>query len=504
MINILVVDDERMIRLGIKTMLERRFMDFKIYLASEGVEALEVLRSNQINIVITDIKMPRMDGIQLIEEMQQMETTPLVVILSGYDDFSYAKQAIKYKVMDYLLKPVDRNELFQIMNSAKEKLDADLAMTKDMDDYRNNQLNYMLLNPMIKEEETEKIVNKLKLDDYLEGYYVGIFHFKGAKTRLVKEEFFQHIEKQIHHFDELAYCFIDSNRWLVVLTENVDVFHHVLEECNSQPVCPLSVAISEKNKEKRKIKEAYEQASEALAYKFIFPNQQVFFYQEIEDKKEDFIMEEQLFQKIYNMLGTDRQNEIKSTLLDVFNIEELKNYKLTYVHALSDAINTIIFDQAFNELGKESIEIFKLYDQVGDISNFYSIHEYFYAVENLTMHLHEYIKEMKIVYSEDRIMEKAIAFIHENAHKDLNMAVVSNHISLNYSYFSHTFKEYTGENFVDYLKKVRIEKAKGLLSNIDNKIFEVSELVGFKNPKQFSRVFRELEGISPKEFREKL
>ncbi|GGM28849.1 hypothetical protein GCM10011351_13580 [Paraliobacillus quinghaiensis] len=503
MITILVVDDERMIRLGIKAMLERRY-NFDILVASDGVEALELLKVSDINIVITDIKMPRMDGIKLIEQMQLMEKTPLVIIVSGYDDFSYAKQAIKYQVMDYILKPVDRNELFNIIDRTKEKIDAELALPKDMDEYRNNQLSYMLLNPRINEEEVEEIFQNLQLYNYPNGFYVGVFHFRDEKGVIQKKELASQFKKTMTDNNDHTFFFLDSDEKLTVLSEDVGIFYQVLEEYNLDTHCPLIVAISKRHTVTRKFKEAYEQAKEALAYKFIYPNQNVFTFEEVDKKMENIDVEEKSLQKIYNMLGTDRNNEIRSTLLNVFNIEELKNYKLTYVYALSDAINKIIFDQAFRELGKESVEIFQQYDEVGDINNFESINDYFYAVEYLTMHLHEFIKEMKLVYSEGSIMEKAIDFIHENAHKDLNMAVVSNHISLNYSYFSHTFKEYTGENFVDYLKKVRIEKAKKLLSDYDNKIFEVSELVGFKNPKQFSRVFRDIEGVSPKEFREKL
>lgn len=503
MITILVVDDERMIRLGIKAMLERRFTDFDVLVASDGVDALEVLKVTDVNIVITDIKMPRMDGIKLIEQMQQTEKTPLFIILSGYDDFSYAKKAIKYQVMDYILKPVNRNELFNIIDRAKEKIDAELALTKDMDEYRNNQLSYMLINPRIKEEEVKEIFQNLILYNYPNGFYVGIFHFKNENEIIQNKELVRDFKKRMTGNNDHTFFFLDGGGKLTVLSEEIGVFYQVLEEYNSNTHCALSVAISKKHTVTRKFKEAYEQANEALAYKFFYPNQNVFTFEQVEKKKAEIELEEKSLQKIYNMLGTDRNNEIRSTLLNVFNIEELKNYKLTYVYALSDAINKIIFDQAFRHLGKESIEIFQQYDKVGDINNFESINDYFYAVEYLTMHLHEFIKEMKIVYSEGS-MEKAKAFIHENAHKDLNMAVVSNHISLNYSYFSHTFKEYTGENFVDYLKKVRIKKSKKLLSDFDNKIFEVSELVGFKSPKQFSRVFRDIEGVSPKEFRERL
>ncbi|MGP4070863.1 response regulator transcription factor [Halobacillus sp. B29] len=504
MIKILVVDDERMIRLGIKAMLERKFAECDIQVASDGIEALDICKANEVDIVITDIKMPRMDGIQLIEHLQDMESKPLIIILSGYDDFTYTKQAIKFQVMDYLLKPVVRNELFNVITSAKDKLDERTALQNEKHEYLTNQLNYMLLNPTINEERVEEIVQNLQLHPYSDGFYAGIFHFKGKKRTLVKNELFHLIRKQIRHVDDHSLCFIDMNGNLVVFTENIEGIYLAAKD-DSEAASHLCVAISQKESLMGKLKEAYKQANEALAYTFLFPNQLIFTYEQVKAKKESSIRkEEQVLQRIFNMLGTDRQNEIRSSILELFNIEALKNYTIAYMEALSKAINRILFDQVFNQIGIESIEILKLYDKVGDMSNFDNIYDYFHAVEELTMHLHKYLKDMKTVYTGDNVMEKAIAFIHQNAHKDLNMAVVSNHISLNYTYFSHLFKEYTGENFVDYIKKVRIQKAKDLLTNRDNKIFEVSEAVGFSNSKQFSRVFRDIEGISPKEYREKL
>jgi len=101
-------------------------------------------------------------------------------------------------------------------------------------------------------------------------------------------------------------------------------------------------------------------------------------------------------------------------------------------------------------------------------------------------------------------MKEAVAYIESHYHRPLNMAIVSNHVSLNYSYFSEAFKAYTGENFVTYLKKVRIRKAKELLEGGSSKLSEISNAVGFENTRHFSRVFKELEGVSPQEYRDKL
>ena len=101
----------------------------------------------------------------------------------------------------------------------------------------------------------------------------------------------------------------------------------------------------------------------------------------------------------------------------------------------------------------------------------------------------------------DRKMKQAIAYIKENYNSDINMAVVSNYISMNYSLFSFTFKQYTGQNFVNFLKEIRIEEAKKMLAETDMKVIEISQCVGYDNEKHFMKLFKSTCGVSPTEYR---
>ncbi|MGV2805841.1 response regulator, partial [Clostridium perfringens] len=125
--SLMIVDDEKNIRYGLKTMIEREFPDqYKIRLAAQGQDALDSFCEEPAEIVITDIRMPVMDGIRLIEALAGLEETtgvkPVVLILSGYDDFEYAKAAIHYQVKEYLLKPIRRDELFAALRKTEEAL----------------------------------------------------------------------------------------------------------------------------------------------------------------------------------------------------------------------------------------------------------------------------------------------------------------------------------------------------------------------------------------------
>ncbi|MEK3888446.1 response regulator transcription factor [Bacillus sp. FSL K6-3431] len=493
MYKVLIVDDERNIRHGIQAMITRKFpQTFECIVANNGVSALELMQTDEVDILLTDIKMPEMDGIRLVKEIQKLKCKPEVIIISGYDDFEYAKQAIKYQVKDYLLKPINRNELYDTLERILQDVESANDATNDFDEYRANQLNYIFIHPNIIEKEIEAICLKVLLGRFSGGYYVGAMIDNGteklAQIRAITTK---------RKSGEEVLCFSDKNRNMVLITSTASIFTEISLQYEGKD---CAIGVSEKQYYYSKMKKAYEQSIFALKNHFLFTGKTCIQYADLKHKDVDKNVPIDDLKKIANMLGTNRDQEIKTRLLEVLNVGEISTLGIAYMEKLHIAINTIILDSAYSKLGEESIEILKHHDKVGDMYNFENFYDYYYALEQLILLLHEYSKQLKSVYSEQKNMEKAIRYIHENYHKDLNMAVVSNHVSLNYSYFSHMFKEYTGNSFVDYLKKVRVNQSKKLLTSPDLKIFEISYMVGYKNPKQFTRVFRELEGVSPKEY----
>ncbi|MBT2693511.1 response regulator [Bacillus sp. ISL-55] len=500
MYKVLIADDEKNIRLGIQAMIKREYPNFETFIASDGQEALDGVLKNKPDIVITDIKMPRMDGIQLIKELQQQEDiNTSIVILSGYDDFTYAKEAIKHKVKDYLLKPVNRTELFKTLNTIIEELENSQKMTyQHMDDYRASQLNYILLNPNIQQADVEDLYKKMKIDSYPDGYYVGIIQVDGD---IDGEDFLNKINQLIHSSSD-SIPFLDKDGRVTIISSDFEQFSFLKEQLGRDRHLIFTIGISEKAHDIREFKKTYGQAATAIKYHFLYPRRQTILYENVKEKPEVDSLPADLINKISNMLGTEREKEIKDNLRQVMDFDVIAHSSIDYLENLNEEINETIFKGFFKRLGEESLVTFELLNKIDNIYNFDNFHEYFHALEDLLMRIHEYNKQVKAVYSEQKYMDRAIAYIRENYHKDLNLAVVANYISLNYSYFSHMFKEYIGQNFVDYLKMVRVESAKRLLKETDFKILEISEMVGYKNPKQFARVFRDVEGISPKEYRE--
>lgn len=136
--------------------------------------------------------------------------------------------------------------------------------------------------------------------------------------------------------------------------------------------------------------------------------------------------------------------------------------------------------------------------------SFQTIDEYMEVVTQWIKDFNELISDETDEYRTNLKMKKAIEYIKANYSADLNMAVVSNYISMNYSLFSFTFKQYTGTNFVNYLKDIRVGEAKKLLTETDMKINEISRAVGYEHEKHFMKIFKNITGLTPSQYRNNL
>ncbi|NBD27384.1 response regulator [Paenibacillus glycinis] len=562
---LLIVDDERNIRLGLKAIIERGYPGrYELLFAADGEEALGLIRERAVEIVITDIRMPGMDGLALIGELARCETRPIVMILSGHDDFRYAREAMQHEVKEYLLKPIVRDELFAALQRAERDLARKTALSERLGEMRlyreellASQLNYIFLHPTMEEAEIAERCGKAGWEQLFaargangdpepaidasgeaiagsgapvgdpgaasagsgdpagdpgrangshrasspaeETYYVALLQ---AQLTSGKAETL--IARLAAEPGGERFYFKDKDDRLVILCRRLEPLHRLLAFMNERGLAG-AIGLSERMTGSRQVKHAYAQAREALQYGFLQPSGEpallVFDGKKARLKETPVPLED--IRKLANMLGTGRDKEMKQLLAELLDPKRLAAFDIAYMEEISRQLNELVFDAVFHQYGEESVEILRIYKKVGCIYGFESIHDYYHAAEELLVRLSEYVRSLRSVHAEHREMKKAVSYIHENYHRDLNMATVSNHVSLNYSYFSQTFKEFTGESFVVYLKRVRIRQAKALLEETDVRIYEISERVGFENAKQFNRVFRELEGISAMEYRMK-
>ncbi|MGG6310303.1 response regulator [Paenibacillus macerans] len=519
MTKLLIVDDEKNIRFGLKTMIQREFPgQYELFTAAQGAEALDLYRSAGAEIILTDIRMPVMDGISLIEKISEeppptlQSGRPLIIILSGYEDFQYAKAAIRYQAVDYLLKPIRRDELFAALRKCLDNLAKRSQMAEQLavtESYRQQvqsvRLQELLMQQDLTEDEARGWSAEIGFDQYVRPFSVAVLTYKYEDgTRMKKEDLKSLAQHMFESVDGvLSASLLDREGRVILVGGPQRKFAEMSLLAAERELDGMLIGVSEEGSRLEDLVEGYRQASEALKYTFIYPKTRLIWYKEMPLKLLSCPVPKEGIRKLGNILGTNRVKEIGPLLQEIFRIEHLPEIDIAYLEAVSRHMNEQVLDEVFRVYGEASVEVLKLFRKVGDMSNFRHFHDYFRSLEQLLSDLDEYIKEIRSAHSEHGDMKEAVAYIEKQYHRPLNMAMVSNHVSLNYSYFSEAFKAYTGESFVTYLKKVRIRKAKELIVKGSLKLSEISAAVGFENTRHFSRVFKELEGVSPLEYRDK-
>ena len=515
---LLIVDDERNIREGLKAMIDRAFPGvYRIALAADGAEALARQAETPADIVITDIRMPNMDGLALIralagvrEESPAHDSGPVIIILSGYDDFRYAREAIKYRVKEYLLKPIVRDELFAALRRAEHELEERRRLTERLaatDRYmataKESTLGYLFAGGDIGPEETARRCREAGLGALEPAYYVGVLNGRSDHRAVAISK--EWMRKRAVADGAITVFLEDKEGHLAVVTGDAVLFRDWHDWLQAAGAGPFAIGVSGRGETLGDIRLKYEEAKRAVRHALLIGSSAALIRQEdIANRRLDVPVPVETIRKLANMMGTEREQEMKAALHALFAPEVLERADIGYVEEAVRLLNEMVFDQVFRTYGEASVEIIRLYRKAANPHLFDSIADYLRCVEGLLTGLNEYVRRIRSVHVDHHEMARAVAYIHEHYAKDLNMAMVANHVSLNYSYFSERFKAWTGENFVSYLKKVRVEKAKELLARTDDKVHEIGRKVGFANPKQFNRVFREMEGITALEYRRKV
>ncbi|WP_080832877.1 response regulator [Cohnella massiliensis] len=500
---LLIADDERNIRVGLRAMIERKFPGrYEFAFAENGDEALALLAGDRFELLLTDIRMPVMDGIELLEQMQALEAKPEVVILSGYDDFPYAKAAIRYQAKEYLLKPIVREELFAVLERLEDELrrkgekraDDTLRRTREVSD----QLAYVLLQESADEREIRERLTRAGLG-WLDGEY-AIALVKAAGGETDRQAMLEGLDRLLEGEAEWGRC-QDREGLTAVVARDSAILAKLPEALAAFSPNRPRVGLSSRVSGMGRLRLAYSQARQALKYYVLHAEGGVVAYDRVRALASGCPVPEDAIRKISNLMGTGRLPEMKRLLQQALDIRAISRCEIGLLETIGRKLNEEVFDRVYRSYGEESIEILKLYKNAGHFDHFDSFHDYYRHVEQLTERLDEYVSRVRAAHAERKDMQKAVEYIHEHYRQDVNMAVVSNYVSLNYTYFSQAFKEHTGESFSSYLRKVRLAKAKELLEGTDLKVYEISSQAGFESVKHFTRLFKEAEGVSPLEYR---
>lgn len=467
--SLLIVEDEKLIRQGIKSMVLRSGIPISMVMeCKNGIEALEIIKNQVIDVVITDIRMPKMDGITLVKEINTCKHIPVIIVISGYDDFSYAVELLRYGVRDYLLKPIERGQLTNILAKLEEEFVHTQEKKNTMLTIGYKQLKNLMVNEEMDTKECELLLNQFS-SSFFRGEYV-IF------CTNYKEVF--HSQEEVTFLKE-----VDGQGVFIVDA----VIKDRLLKCE---LGGYYVGCSKIHSGLNQLPIAYKEAKIARYQAFVMDKHCITYYES--NKKEEKYPQQEINQ-IVQMIGTERCEEAIKLMEHI--CFQIKKGELSYTlieHIFSEIKDNIYatYKSAINEN-----------DELKEVLKYDCLSQYMTDSKDWIRRLNSRLLTQFDDYGNKQKIQSAIAYIKENYKKDLNMAVVSNHISMNYSLFSFVFKQYTGCNFVNYLKQIRVEEAKRLLSTTNMKIADISKEVGYDNDKHFMKVFKCYCGVSPTEYR---
>jgi len=526
---VFLVDDEIVVRHGIRDCINWENTDF-IFSgeAADGELALSLIQEIKPDILITDIKMPFMDGLQLSQLVRKNMPWVKIIILSGHDEFCFAREAMRIGVAEYLLKPVTSEDLLETLNKVElqikeekkerenaESIKRQLAQNTPL--LRDRFLNELLLGLIPPAEVIERCAG-LNINIISKYYAVLIVEAQVCGGNPAEEQYdeFKKAEALIDGVLMKNHQVIKFRRILgeVILIfkgecpQSLEAAAHCLAqalklEVEGKASCILGICIGGVRERIKGITQSYREAEEIKNYRCIFGKQKILSTNQIKSHsagKKEFV--DICKNDVNDFLKCGLKSDVTyfvSQYIDNLNRVEMKSLLYIYYIYLDMVLNAARF---VNQLGGEIEQIIpwvlNLENLVAGID---SIEKFAGLAEDTLSRVLEF-RDARVEKKYDGIINKAKEYINNNyfnSHISLN--TVSSFVNVSPSHFSTIFSQETGENFIEYLTKVRVKKAKELLKTTSLKSTEIAYNVGYNDPHYFSYIFKKALGITPKEYR---
>ncbi|MFP4660763.1 MAG: response regulator [Halanaerobiales bacterium] len=378
MYNLLIVEDEKPIREKIINNIDWQGNDYRVFHASNGEEAIAILEKNDIDILVTDIKMPKVNGIELVKKARLDRKDIKVIIISGHAEFEYAQESIRLGVDDYILKPFRSPRLLEVVNKTRNKLKEENRQKEEIVKIRKE------INEYLKKNKLRSTINWLTDDEFFKKQSNLISENK--VFQLLKTGTIQELEKELDKlYIDLDNYSSERQKFLLIMNSIILNIYKTMKE---------------------------------LGYEFV---------------------------DLMRIIDNESLTQI-----DSMNLEEVKRW----------------------------------------------LTELFYRVN--------YLVSFKKDNRNEKLVEQVKKYMSSNFSEGISLNDISKRFNISSGYLSKIFYEQVGENFLDYLNMIRINRAKELLKTTDKKIYEVADDVGFNDSYYFSSWFKKIVGVTPTTYRDNL
>ncbi|MGL1894474.1 MAG: response regulator [Spirochaetaceae bacterium] len=517
-ISVLIVDDEVLARVGIKSLINWEELGCSVIGEAEnGEKALELIRKFRPELILTDINMPLMDGLELIKRVKDEGILSEFIILSSHDNFSYAREAIKLGARDYILKlEMKRDSLKETVKSVmpfilqNRKKQVDTGTTAD--ESLNINIETMLRKVILSEysEDFDKYIEPITSNIYC--IYLRTVSIKGKvyspdEKSALKTPILNLLEDILTDYKNGLVCSIRPMEFVILYSpdlennnlresnlKNKELVSSILETLKNYLNLTGLLGVSGPAENAESVNKLYREAREKIEQYYIYPGGSVLsdfkYSAELKTLTIDYKKDLETFSHRIHQLDFLSASEILSKFIKLFH-NKCKVEKGVLKIICYQIIGSLKL-YAAKEMKKQNSSIQRSLDSLSTLEEFI---KWFQDTKDI---LSQLTTESSTV---SPMILKALKLIENHYMEELTLTDLAEYLELSTGYFSQQFKKELGKNYTDYLADFRTSHASELLLNTDKPVHKIAEEVGYDNIYYFSRVFKSRTGLSPREFR---
>ena len=526
MYTVLLVDDEEDVIQVIMRKISWEELGFSVIgFASNGVKALELVEEFQPDVLVTDIKMPYMDGMELSNRVKAEFPATKILLFTGFDEFEYAKEAIHLEVEEYILKPVNSMELTEVFAQLKRKLDLEISEKRNVETLQNYYLESLpllqadfysgLIEGRVHKDEVAKYLSDCRIS--FSGPLFGclVIHTSSSQggadmdplllAASVRE---QAKERLGERWKAKSFSYLGNTVFLVQMGSRREAWE-LTDECDrfcryARRVlgAVVTIGVGQACKDILELPQSYQSAREAVSYRALYGASRAINIEEIvpQNMGGPVPSGEEELSKLFRMVRIGSEGEVEEAVERYLKHTLFPEKSLQQHPAGIMALLTLLFRFSANNdivMEGQAEDMGRLYGSLLDMEPD-ALHRWLLAV---SLSFREQLISVRS-RSTESLVSKAKEYVKNHyAEAELSLNSVCAALGVSNSYFSTIFKKETGNSFIGYLTDFRMERAARLLIETNEKSYIVANQVGYSDPNYFSYVFKKQFGASPSKYR---
>ena len=528
--SVLLVDDEEDVVEAIIQKIDWGGLGYSLLgYAKNGLEALEIAEEKQVDVVLTDIKMPYMDGLTLSHKLKELYPSVKIIIFSGFDEFEYAKEAIRLEAEEYMLKPVDSAELSRIFKKVHERLDEEFDEKQNINRLKNYYMESLpilqesfytsLIEGNVRQEDLERTMLDYQITLPGKLYCIVVLHNsislspEGINPVLISMSIRKLAEERLSKNWQARFFTYLGNTVVITQMEKEEDSYRLTDELETlcrmaKHVCnaTITAGVGKTVSSLMDLPLSYMGARDAVAYRVIYGRGKAIAVSDINPEEKENrslnreLLDEERLLDIYRSIRMASKEELFKDIDLYIKNSSLENPSLQeYQFFLMDLVTNIHKFLLSNQL--DAGLIFPKEEDVYQKVQQFNLSE-------LSIWMKQICEKIQVVIQEKRsdktksFVKKAVEHVHSHyMDKDLSVEALSFELHVSAAYFSTVFKKETGKSFINYLTDYRMEKALRLLVEEEEKTYIIAESVGYSDPNYFSYAFKKKFGMSPSKYK---